>query len=250
MRMKHLQYMARFIMIEKGNGYADLSDRRIEEMIENAKHDDGIGRLDFESEPEAIATRKTLRVFYDIFKEDPMLDSKSAIKELSVEYFVISIYLLIRHLHMHYVIEEEIKTAVREFVHEFHERWKSFDESTDTDLLTFSNARQQGEKDLETRDIILRQIFFEYLKGNSIELLEKDKKRAFTELERITIYRLSKGLCQQCLRDGKPENEARVSWSGYQADHVVPHAKGGKTTLENAELLCNYHNLSKGAKLS
>jgi 5-methylcytosine-specific restriction endonuclease McrA len=41
-----------------------------------------------------------------------------------------------------------------------------------------------------------------------------------------------------------------VSWSQYQADHVIPHAKGGKTTLDNAELLCSYHNQSKGAKVT
>jgi hypothetical protein len=31
-----------------------------------------------------------------------------------------------------------------------------------------------------------------------------------------------------------------------QADHVLPHSKGGKTIIENGELLCSYHNLSKG----
>ncbi|NOR69935.1 MAG: hypothetical protein GQ532_09630 [Methylomarinum sp.] len=30
---------------------------------------------------------------------------------------------------------------------------------------------------------------------------------------------------------------------------VIPHSKGGKTTLENGELLCSYHNQSKGASL-
>jgi 5-methylcytosine-specific restriction endonuclease McrA len=249
-RMKHLQFMARFIMIERGKGYADLSDRKIEDFINDAKQDDGIGNLHFENEPEAIATLKTLRVFYEIFKDDPMLDVKSGIKELSVEYFIISIYLLIRHLHKYYVIDEATKTAVNEFIYDFHTRWKTYDESTDTDLLTFSNRRQQGEKDLETRDIILRQIFFMYLKDNNKELIEKDEKRAFTELERIIIYRKGKGFCQQCLRDGKSEKEATVSWSDYQADHVIPHAKGGKTVLDNAELLCSYHNQSKGASIN
>ena len=31
--------------------------------------------------------------------------------------------------------------------------------------------------------------------------------------------------------EGKPENEAKVSWSKYQADHVLPHSKGGKTDI-------------------
>lgn len=115
--------------------------------------------------------------------------------------------------------------------------------------MTFINSRQQGEKDLEVRDIILRQIFFEYSQENNMEFIEKDSKRSFTELERIIIYREGKGFCQECLREGKLENEAKVSWSNYQADHVIPHAKGGKTTLENSELLCSYHNQSKGSTI-
>jgi 5-methylcytosine-specific restriction endonuclease McrA len=248
-RMKHLQFMARFILIEQGNGYADLSDRKIEELINNAKQNDGIGNHIFENTPEATSTRQTLRVFYEIFKDDPMLDSSSGIKELSVEYFIISVYLLIRHLRLYYVIDDNIKITVREFIYDFYKRWKSFDESEDTDLLTFSNRRQQGENDLEVRDRILRQVFFEYLKKHNIELIEKDEKRAFTELERILIYRKGKGFCQECLREGKPESEAAVSWSKYQADHVIPHAKGGRTILENGELLCSYHNQAKGARI-
>jgi len=247
-RMKHLQFMARFLMIEQGGGYADLSDRKIEEFINSAKQDDGIGNLSFENTPEASAALQTLKTFYEIFKDDPMLDSNSGIKELSVEYYIISMYVLIRHLRKYYVLDDKTKETIREFIYAFHQRWKTYDESTDTDLLTFSNRRQQGENDLETRDRVLRQIFFEYLKDNNIELIEKDEKRAFTELERIIIYRKAKGFCQQCLREGKPEKEAMVGWSNYQADHVIPHSKGGRTILENGELLCSYHNQSKGAK--
>jgi hypothetical protein len=248
-RMKHLQFMARFLMIEKGNGYADLSDRKIEDFINSAKQDDGIGNLNYENTSDAKAVIQNLNCFFDIFQDDPMVDKNSGVRELSVEYFIISVYLLIRHLRSHYVIDEEIKETIREFVYYFHERWKTYDESTDNDLLTFSNRRQQGENDLEIRDRIIRQIFFEYLKENSVELIEKDKKRAFNELERIIIYRKGKGFCQECLREEKPEKEAKVSWSEYQADHVFPHSKGGETVLENGELLCRYHNQSKGAKI-
>ncbi len=246
-RMKHLQFMARFIMIEQG-GYADLSDRKIEEFIDQYKKDDGIDDNSFENETEAIAVLKNLNIFYDIFEDDPMFDKNSGIKELTIEYFIISIYMLIRHLREYYVLDDEMKKNVREFVYHFHKRWKTYDETTDNDMLTFSNRRQQGESDLEVRDRILRQIFFEYLKENDIELIEKDEKRAFSELERIIIYRKDKGLCQACIREGKTEKEAKVSWSDYQADHVLPHSKGGQTILENAELLCRYHNQSKGAK--
>ena len=248
-RMKHLQFMARFIMIEQGRGYAELSDRKIGEFINDAKQDDGIGNMEFENTPEAISTRKTLKIFYDIFKNDSMLDSRSGIKELSVEYFIISMYLLIRHLSNYYVMDDESKSIIREFIYDFHRRTKSAAAETETNLLRFSSKRQQGEHEVEARDIIVREEFFEYLENNNKEIIEKDSKRAFTELERIIIYRDGKGLCQECSREGKSENESKVSWSNYQADHVVPHAKGGRTSLDNSELLCSYHNQSKGARI-
>ena len=38
-----------------------------------------------------------------------MVDEISGIKELSVEYFIISIYMLIRHLGGYYVLDDAIK---------------------------------------------------------------------------------------------------------------------------------------------
>lgn len=248
-RMKHLQFMARFVLIEKNNGYADLGDRKITEFINSERRDDGIGDYSYENSIEAKAVLKNLRAFYDIFENDPMWDHKTGIKEFSTEYFIISVYTLIRHLRMYYVLDEDTSEIIKDFIYSFHDRWKTYDESSDTDMLTFSNRRQQGEHDLEVRDMIMRQIFFEFLNRRKFQIKEKDQKRAFSELDRIIIYRKGKGLCQQCVREGKPEKEAQVSWSQYQADHIIPHAKGGKTTLNNGELLCSYHNQSKGAKI-
>jgi 5-methylcytosine-specific restriction endonuclease McrA len=249
-RMKHLQFMARFLLIEEGGGYADLNKDYILEFIEKYKREDGISDYSFEDETIAKEVLKTLNLFYKTFQDDPSIDDNSGIREFSTEYFIISVYTLIRHLGKYYVIDSEMKEVVREFIYDFYQRWKTYDESEDNDMLTFSNRRQQGENDLEVRDRIMRQIFFDYLNENDIQIVEKDEKRAFSELERIMLYRKGKGLCQQCLREGKPEKEARVSWSEFQADHVIPHSKGGRTIIENGELLCRYHNQSKGAKMT
>lgn len=249
-RMKHLQFMARFTMIEKEGGYADLSDKKIETFINEAKITNGIGDYSYEESHEAKEVLKNLKAFYEIFKDDPILDEKNGIKELSVEYFIISSYLLVSHLSKHYVIDATVKDTIKNFIYYFHNRWKTYDESSDNDMLSFSNRRQQGEKDLQSRDRIMRQVFFKYLLDNDLEVKEKDNKRAFSELERIQIYRRGKGLCQECLREEQPEKEAQVSWSEYQADHVFPHSKGGETILANGELLCKYHNQIKGARLT
>ncbi len=135
----------------------------------------------------------------------------------------------------------------REFVIYYHNRWKKAGPQ-DTDILLFSNSRQQSAAETETRDRLIRQAFFEFAKKSGHEMLTKDDRRAFNEAERIAIYRRDQGLCQLCLAEGKPEKEARVPWSEYEADHVIPYAKGGRTTIENAQVLCRYHNREKGSQ--
>ena len=79
-------------------------------------------------------------------------------------------------------------------------------------------------------------------------MLTKDERRGFSEAQRIEIYRRDKGLCQECLAEGKPEKEAQVAWGEYEADHVIPHSGGGQTLEENAQVLCRHHNRQKGAR--
>jgi 5-methylcytosine-specific restriction endonuclease McrA len=81
-------------------------------------------------------------------------------------------------------------------------------------------------------------------------MLTKDERRAFSEAQRISIYRRDNGLCQQCLAEGKPEKEAQVPWSEYEADHVIPHSKGGQTIEENAQVLCRFHNQQKSNRMT
>lgn len=106
-RMKHLQFLARFLLIENEGGYADLSDKKITEFINEHKNIKGIGDYSFEDTKIAIAVRKNLSTFYNIFKNDFMIDENNGIKEFSTEYFIISIYMLIRHLRMFYVLDEK-----------------------------------------------------------------------------------------------------------------------------------------------
>lgn len=153
--------------------------------------------------------------------------------------------MLIHHLKRYYVISDSEKDAIRTFFYSFYERWKD-NKETDTDIMAFSSNRQQSSNNLQIRDRIFRQLFFTFLVENKIDFILKDKNRAFNEAERIKIYRKDHGHCQICLKEGKNEKEATVAWNDYQADHIFPHALGGKTELGNAQVLCSYHNQSKG----
>lgn len=247
-RMQHLTLMTRFLLIEEADGYAELKDAAVTEFIEKYVDKDGIGNYSFEETDIAKRCIKNLNLFYDIFKDDSMFDDNNGIKELSREYIILTFYFLIRHLKTYYVIDEKEKAIIKEFFFTFYQRWNKADQN-DFDIVVFSNNRQQSQNNLQERDIIIRQIFFDYLNENNISLTTLDSKRLFNEAEKIKIYRRDNGLCQQCLLEGKPEDLARVSWGEYQADHIFPHAKGGKTIIDNAQVLCRYHNSRKSASL-
>jgi hypothetical protein len=243
-RMHHLMLLARFLLIEKEDGPADLNNKSIEEFVDKYKKEDGIGDYSFENKKIAQNVLSTMNECYDIFKDDPMIDANNGMKEFNSEYMIISFYLLLRHLRKFYVFEDNEKVIFREFLDYFYKRWDEKDEE-DTDVIVFISNRQQSFNNVQIRHRILRLIFFNFVDKNNLEMVTKDAKRQFNESERIRIYRRDHGLCQMCLKEGVSETEAKVSWSDYEADHVLPHSKGGKTDMFNGQVLCRHHNRQK-----
>ncbi len=248
-RMQHLALLTRFLIFEENDGPAEIQNADVMEYIDKHQVDDGIGNYSFEQTQTAKEVLRVMRAFHEVFKDDPMLkDGSGGMKELRTEYFIISVYLLLRHLLKFYVWDKGERELFRQFLFDFHQRW-SDDKESDVDIQAFSNRRQQSAAELQARHQIIRQVFFEYSKSKNATLKTKDDRRAFSEAERITIYRKANGRCQQCVTDGKADNECIVPWAEYDADHVVPHARGGKTEIANAQLLCRYHNQQKGARV-
>jgi hypothetical protein len=240
-RMQHLSLLARFLLLERGDGPADIQDKDVSELIEATQRQDGVGSLAYQEEPEAKGALRTMNAFSEAFKNDPLVVQGEGMKEFNIEYFIISTYLLLRHLLAHYVFADAERELFREFVLDFYQRWTARHES-DADIIRFAEARQQGGSEIEVRHRVMRQLFFDFAAERDHEMLEKDERRAFNEAERIAIYRRDEGLCQMCLDAGKPEAEARIPWREFDADHVRPHGRGGRTVIENGRVLCEHHN--------
>lgn len=248
-RMDHLALLTRFLIFEENDGSADVKNADVTRYIDVHQQDDGIGNLSFQDRPHARVVLSNLNAFHGVFIDDPMVADGGVVKELQREYFIIAMYLLLRRLRNLYVFGEPEKTLFHDFLVDFHARWKRRG-NRDTDILYFSDNNQQSATAIETRHMILRQIFFEYVSEKGHAMKSKDTKRAFDESERILLYRMNDGRCQECLREEKPDAECLVPWHEFDADHVMPHSQGGETVLENAELLCRYHNRSKGASIA
>lgn len=245
-RMQHLSVLARMVLIEKAEGATDLKDSAVVDWIDNTVEANGIGNDGFEKTKPAKEVLSTLNLLTQLFDDDPMVQSGEVVQELKPDYVVLSLYMLARHLKAKYVLSDELKSSLRDFYIGFHERYRS-DDVKDSMMITFRDNRQHSSSEVKTRELIIRQAFFEHLDQAGVEAVQKDSNRAFNESQRIKIYRDHRGLCQGCLADGKSEDEALVSWSQYEADHIFAHAKGGATSVDNGQLLCKFHNRSKGA---
>ncbi len=248
-RMQHLALLARFLILEEADDYVDVRELVIFDFIDKYIKSNGIGNNDFENSDAAKNCIKNLNLLFEIFGNDTMIDEKSGVRELSREYIIISLYQLVRHLKKHYVIDVKEKSIIKDFFYSFYQRWSKQD-GNDLDIMHFSNNRQQSSNNLRERDIVFRQLFFEYLNEKQLSLMTKDERRVFNEAERIKIYRKDNGLCQICLKEGKTENEAKVSWSEYEADHIFPYSKGGLTDINNGQVLCSHHNRKKSNKIN
>jgi hypothetical protein len=248
-RMQNLMLLTRLLMVEWADGPAELKDTEVSAFIDQWQCNDGINNLEMENLPEAKRLLACLNDFYAVFKSDPMMLDGSGLRELQREYFIVSFVMLLRHLKKHYAVEAKHRSAFHDFLLGFHGRWADSG-NEETEILMFKDSRQQGKADIEVRDRVLRELFFRHLDEMGIEIHPKDDKRAFSEAERIRIYRRDRGLCQACLQDGRPEKEALVPWSQYEADHVLPHSHGGMTIIENGQVLCSVHNKLKGADVA
>ncbi len=93
--------------------------------------------------------------------------------------------------------------------------------------------------------IIIYNIF-----GLECGYVERDPKRNFNSNDRENLFKLMEGK-KQVEFDNKircPKCGKLFDYNEMHIDHKIPHALGGRTTLENAQFLCSNCNPSKGKK--
>ncbi len=246
-RMQHLALLGRLLLVQLAGGPTDIRDSSLSELVDSTQTPDGIDDESYENQGDAKEVLKTLSLFCEIFKDDPAIDEESGLKEFRIEYFIISCVMLLDHIRKYYAVRPQHHEVIRQFFYSFYERWDEHKEE-DRDIILFSDSRQQDRSNLEVRDRVIRQLFFDHLKTQKVELKTLDSKRLFDEGERIRIYRRDEGRCQQCLKEERTPEEATVSWSDYQADHILAWIKGGVTAEWNGQVLCRLHNAKKGGR--
>ena len=64
--------------------------------------------------------------------------------------------------------------------------------------------------------------------------------RSFTDNQKREAYERQKGICPKCKKHFEIEE--------MEADHITPWHEGGKTIVENCQMLCRQDNRIKSGK--
>ena len=221
-RSSYYQMCAQITGLEL-NGIKDVKFKNLEELHKN----------DFNPESEkAQQIKKTINFLSRI--------SDDKVPELHSRAEVVSLYLLTSELMKSYALKDK-EALIKSFVIDFGKKLRLAEEKNDNvELLTYLNSishSSDSAASIKKRHDTLMTHFLLF----APELLPLDINRGFSEAQRIAIYRKNDGICQKC--------GTKVPYgSTYHADHIMPYSRGGKTTVENGQLLCGKCNQSEGAK--
>lgn len=206
--------VARFLLLED-RGITDISPRYIREFYKQNENKD-------EDWSVAQKVRRVLNFLDQAFPEKT--------PELNKESWIINCYLLASYLVENYDMSEETDTF-REF---YVETWREIGEHRESGsgieaVRRFIDANTSGTTSKSNIKIRYEYLVEEFLRENP-DIPSIDSNRGFNHFERTTIWRLQDRKCADC--------DDRISFEELEAHHIQPHSRGGETTLENAEGLC------------
>ncbi len=237
-RYRALQLAAQIILLVN-EGITDIKANRLYEFFDFHKDDD-------ESSSFFKKSKRILNYMNKIIKNLKLPELRTPswfinyfifTKELMDKYNIVSKEKVILKFYQDFFkyIEENKKISKSKEAHEGKIK-------IDIEAINFVNNNRAGtnnRKNIQSRIDYLREKFFEW--EHDIE--PKDIKRGFDETERIAIYRRYKGICQN------PDCLKKVKFEDFHADHKIPHSRGGKTIINNAQVLCSSCNTIKSNNL-
>lgn len=109
-------------------------------------------------------------------------------------------------------------------------------------ILSYYRECMRLQNDITSWDIATHKTFIQKFVQDNLRL---DPQRTFDKTTKDLLYARSPR-CSHIDENGQRCSE--TSYSKLEVDHITPWANGGRTTIDNAQLLCKHHNTSKGAR--
>jgi hypothetical protein len=115
--------------------------------------------------------------------------------------------------------------------------WGTLYDNYKNEKFDIEKLEQQILELMQNEDVTKKSgIYYYVLSGDTSKL----NIRTFNDKQKREAYEKQKGVCAKCGKHFKLEE--------MEADHITPWSEGGKTTLENCQMLCKHDNRIKAAK--
>lgn len=205
----------------------NIKDRDLNEMYENNKNfDDG-----------SKQAKNVIRILNYL---NAMFPEKAP--ELK-RYSVISLFVLLMDMMPNYDMKSREKDIAGWFV-EFETK-RAVDEQKSPEeqdpQLVIYHEKVSNSSDTADSLAYRHELLKKSLLSNVSKLPQKDSQRSFDEAQKQVIFRRDKGVCQKCGQ--------KCEWNGWEADHIIPWSRGGKTEVENGQVLCPTCNAQKSDQM-
>lgn len=115
--------------------------------------------------------------------------------------------------------------------------WGKFYNEHKDDKLNAAELERRIMELIDDDDVDSKKGIYEYLLTGNDKTLSL---RAFDEKTKQKIYAKQNGICPACKK--------HYGIGEMEADHIIPWSQGGKTAIENCQMLCKMDNRTKSGK--
>ena len=228
-RYAHDEIVAQMLFIEMNGGLAHITPTKLRDMYEDS---DGFS-------PNSKCARKFRKVLNFLAQAFPNRHPELT-KTNSLSLYIVASEALDR-----YSLSNRAKGFTKWFV-EFEKRRIANqdlpEDEMDPEMREYQTAILQGTLSLTSQNV-RRDFLMKDLLANMPSLRALDSQRQFTHEQRQVIYRKANGKCVN--PNENPDCVEDCTWDNFHADHITPFSAGGKTSVENGQLLCPSCNLKK-----
>lgn len=118
--------------------------------------------------------------------------------------------------------------------------WASFYNEYHGNAYSPTEIREEIKRLMADEDVTSKRGIFRYVLSGEEKYLSI---RKFDDRDKRTVYERQGGICPMCTAEGK--NKV-WKFEEMEGDHIVPWSKGGKTDINNLQMLCRSHNKAAG----
>jgi hypothetical protein len=216
-RFIHDQVCAQMMMLELNNGIADTRDRMLSKMYNDYR----------KSVPNKII--ENIQLVLDTL--DKIFPEKSRLLNRAQ---TINLFLLISYLLKTTSLTKNSNSKILDWYLQTEP-----DRKKDAEYKLWMTSSINSRNAIEGRFRIMMVNFYHHFP--KLGLVDLDPQRLFDDSQKTEIFGRDKGVCNSCSK--------KVTEHSWHADHKHPWIKGGKTRVENGQVLCIKCNLQKKDKL-